>query len=65
MRVEGREKDKERNINWLSIACPQPGTWLTTQSCALTRNRTGNPSVHRPALDPLSHTSQGIAQLWF
>ena len=30
-----------------------------TQACALTGNRTSNALVHRPALNPLSHTSQG------
>ena len=30
-----------------------------TQACTLTGNGTGDPLVHRPALDPLSHTSQG------
>ena len=49
----------ERNIHWLPL-CPQLGTWPTTQACALTENRTSNPSVRRPTLNPLSHTSQGI-----
>ena len=42
----------ERNINWLPFACPQPGTWPTTQACALTGNRTGGLLVCRPALNP-------------
>ena len=29
-----------------------------TQACALTRNRTSNPLVHRLVLNLLSHTSQ-------
>ena len=29
------------------------------QACALTGNRTGDPLVHRAALNPLNHTSQG------
>ena len=33
--------------------------WTATQPCALTGNRTGDPLVRRPALNPLSHTSQG------
>ena len=58
-RGEGREKEKERNINvWLPLACPLLGTWPETQACALTGNRTSNPLVHRLALNPLSHTSQ-------
>ena len=59
-RGEGREKEKERNINvWLPPSCPQLGIWPATQACALTGNQTGNSLVHRPALNPLRHTSQG------
>ena len=39
--------------------CPQPGTWPTTQACALTGNGTSKPSVPKPAVNSLSHTSQG------
>ena len=57
---KGREKKRERNINvWLPLVHPLLETWCTTQACALTGNRTGDPLVHRPALNPLSHTSQG------
>ena len=43
-RGEGREKERERNINvWLPLMCPQLGTWPATQACALTGNRTGDP----------------------
>ena len=60
-RREGKEKERERNINvWLPLMRPQLGTWPTTQACALTGNRTSNPSVHRPTLNPLSYTSQDI-----
>ena len=45
------------------LSCPQLGTWPATQACALTGNRTGNPSVLRPALNPLRHTSQGWSYL--
>ena len=56
----GREKARERNINvWLPLAHPHLGTWPTTQTCALTGNRTSDPLVCRPALNPLSHNSQG------
>ena len=34
------------------------GTWPTTQACALTGNQTHHPLGHRPAFNPLSHTSQ-------
>ena len=49
----------KRYINWLPLECPQLGTQPATQACALTGNRTSNLSVHRLALNPLSHTSQG------
>ena len=49
----------ERNIDWLPLVCPQPGTWPTTQACALAGNWTSNPSVHRSAFNPLNHFSQG------
>ena len=59
-RGEGREKEREKNINvWLPLAHPLLGTWPATQTCALSGNRTGDLLVHRPALNPLSHTSQG------
>ena len=59
-RGEGREKERERNTNvWLPLTCPQLGTWPTIQACALTGNQTSNTLVPRPALNPLSHTSQG------
>ena len=35
-REEGREKERERNINvWLPLAHSPVGTWPTTQPCAL------------------------------
>ncbi|KAF6099777.1 hypothetical protein HJG60_011514 [Phyllostomus discolor] len=59
-RKEGREKQRVRNFNvWLPLICPQLGTWPATQEYALTGNPTGNPEVHMPVLNPLSHTSQG------
>ena len=44
---------------WLPLAHPPLGTWPATQACALTGNLTSDPLVHRLALNPLSHTSQG------
>ena len=38
---------------------PLLGTWPATQACALAGNQTGNALVLWPALNPLSHTSQG------
>ena len=63
-RGEEREKEREtsvweRYIYWLSLAHPQLGTQPTTQACVLTWNQTGDLWVPRPALSPLSHTSQG------
>ena len=58
---KGREKKRERNINvWLPLMHPLLGTWPATQACALTGNQTSDPLVHKPALNPLNHTSQGI-----
>ena len=44
---------------WFPLICPLLGTWPTTQACALSGNRTSNPLVCRPALNPLTRTSQG------
>ena len=61
-RREGREKERERNINvWLPLEHPLLGNWPATQACVLTGNQNGKSLVHRPALIPLSHTNQG----WF
>ena len=44
------------------LSCNPPGgTWPTTQACALTGNQTCHPLVHKPALNPLSYTSQGTS----
>ena len=59
-RKKGIEGERERNINvWLPLTCPPLGNRPTTQACALTGNRTSDPSVHRSALNPRNHTSQG------
>ena len=42
---EGREKERERNINQWLLVRPQMGTWPAIQACALTRNQTGDPLV--------------------
>ena len=58
--MEWREKERERNIDvWLPLTCPLLGTQPTTQACALTGDQTSDPLVHRAALNPPSHTSQG------
>ena len=59
-RGDRRKKEGERNINvWLPLTHPLLGTWPAIQACTLTGNQTGDPLVRRPALSPLSHTSQG------
>ena len=63
-RKKGRETSVcERYINWLPLTHPQLRTWPTTQACALTGNWTSNPSDCTLVLNPLSHTSQGIASI--
>ena len=49
-RGEGREKEREKNIDQLPA---------TTQACALTGNRTGDLSLCRTKLNQLSHAGQG------
>ena len=45
---------------WLPLMYHHPrGTWLASQACVLTGNRTGDPLVCRMALNPLNPTSQG------
>ena len=62
--LEGKgEKERETLVQELSIGCllhvPIWGSGQKTQALALTGNRTGDLSVCRPVLSPLSHTSQG------
>ena len=45
--------------NQLSLTHSQLGIWPTIQAYALTGKRTSSFSGHRPALNPLSHVSQG------
>ena len=44
---------------WFPLLPPLLGTWPATRACALTGNQTGDPLVHRPTLNQLSHTSWG------
>ena len=54
-RGEGRDKERERNVNvWLPLTHPLLGTWPATQASALTGNQTGDPLIHRLALNLLS-----------
>ena len=54
----------ERNIDWLPLVHPLLGTWPTTQARALTGNQISDPLVHKPVLNPLSHTSQGYIHFY-
>ena len=58
---ERNEKEGEKHQCVVTRQGPPTGglTWPAVQACALTGNRTGDPLVHRPALNPLSHTRQG------
>ena len=63
-RREGKEKEKERNINvWLPLTWPPPrnlfylGPQPRPVPCA--GNRTGDSLGHRTVFNPLSHTRQG------
>ena len=58
-RWEGREKERERNINVrLPLARPLLGTWPATQAHALDWESNQQPFGLQAALNPLSHTSQ-------
>ena len=56
----GREREREGKKHQSVAFCTRPllGPWPTTQASALTGNRTCDPLVCRPVLNPLSHTSQ-------
>ena len=55
----GREGEREGEKHQCVVASHTPPTGPTTQTCVLTGNRTGDPFICSPALNPLSHTSQG------
>ena len=60
------EKERERTIHiWLPLRHLLLRTWPATQACALMGNWTGDPLIHKPALNPLSHTSQGRTMIYF
>ena len=60
-----REREREGEREGMKHQCvvasctPLRGTWPATQACALIRNRTSDPLVCKPLLNPLSYTSQG------
>ena len=53
---EGREKAKETSMCGCLLHTPY---WGPNPGMCPDRERTSNPLVHKPALSPLSHTSQG------
>ena len=56
-----RQKERERYIDRLPLAGPQPGTWPETPSYALTGYQTCDLLVCGMTFNPLSPTSQGSA----
>ena len=58
-RREGERKGQKQSV-WLPLQHPILETCPATQAYALTGNRTSDPLVCSPALNPLSHLSQGI-----
>ena len=61
VRERGKEGERvgEKHQCVVASLVPPTGDLARNPGCALTRNQTGNPLVHRLALNPLSHTSQG------
>ena len=58
-RERGREGERKGNIDWLTLTHLQLGPGPATQAWALTGNQTGDLSVCRLVLNPLSHTREG------
>lgn len=61
-RARGREINQcesEKHV-WAALCPPTTGDPAAAWACALTRNLTGNPSVHRMTPNKLSHTGQGV-----
>ena len=63
-RTRGREKSMcERYIHRLPLIYPLPtGNLALNPGTCPTGNQSSDPSVRRPALNPLSHTSQGLTK---
>ena len=61
----GTKRGRETSVCGCRLPHPLLGTWPATQACALTGNQTSDPLVHRLALSPLSHTSQGSTLMRF
>ena len=52
-------KGEETSMCGRHLHAPPLGTWPASKACAMTGNRTGSLSGHRPMLNPMSYTSQG------
>ena len=50
----------EKHQHVVASRVPPAGDLAHNQVCTLTGNGTGDAMVHRPTLNPLSYTSQGI-----
>ena len=65
---KGKEGKREGEKHQCAVAAHAPLvgdlTWLATQAGPLTGNQTGNPLVHRPAFNPLSHHQPGLSVLY-
>ena len=66
-RQRGREGERDREKHQCMVASRMShmGNWPATQACDLTGNRTSNPLLHRPVLNPLSYTSQGLKSIFY
>ena len=58
-RERERERGKETSMLGCLLSVPYWGPGPQTRHVSWTGNQTSAPWVHRPALNPLSHTSQG------
>ena len=56
--LDGKE-GRERNVNVVASAAPPTGDLARNPGMCPDSESTGDPSVRRPVLNPLSHTSQG------
>ena len=63
VRKRGR-KMCQRYIYRLPLACPQLGTWPATPGMCLDWESTSDVLIHRWALNPLSHSSQGCVSVF-
>ena len=61
--VRGREGEREgEKLQSVVVShAPLTGDLAATQACAPAGNRTSDALVHRPMLNTLSHTSQGLS----